>query len=337
MKTNKNDKKRYSVLTYNINNYEVVHEVEQIDPEAEYIFVTDDKNLKSDTWTIIYDPDLEGMSVFDKCYSIRFNCFKYCNTDICIRIDGSMGLLLSLKPLINIFEEGKYDACLMPHPLRDNIQEEYDVWIQYRNYDRKQADRCISAMSAKGYNFRYKGLFQCGFVIQRRNETTRKIDEMTLGMLKELGTDGVIERLDQTVFTFVVNHYFSHLKVLPISSQILSSAFIQLYMHGGNIRNLYHMPDIRKDDIHYMFNKQVKCLYMPTPQNLDIIANREYQFMHELLMAQEEINRVRIEHGIEINELRMKVYKRLKTIRILIFILCLFAIIILLLISFLVL
>lgn len=97
------------------------------------------------------------------------------------------------------------------------------------------------------------------------------------------------------------------------------------------------MPDIRKDDIHYMFNKQVKCLYMPTPQNLDIIANREYQFMHELLMAQEEINRVRIEHGIEINELRMKVYKRLKTIRILIFILCLFAIIILLLISFLVL
>ena len=40
---------KYSVLTYIFDGYEIVQEIEQKDPEAEYILVTDDPNLKSDT------------------------------------------------------------------------------------------------------------------------------------------------------------------------------------------------------------------------------------------------------------------------------------------------
>ena len=60
-------KKRYTVLTYIINRYEVVHEILEKDPEAEYLLITDDASLTSDTWTVVYDPDLEGLSTFDKC------------------------------------------------------------------------------------------------------------------------------------------------------------------------------------------------------------------------------------------------------------------------------
>lgn len=310
-------KKRYSVLTYIINNYEIVREVRQADPEAEYILVTDDQHLTSTTWQVIYDEELEGLSVFDKCYAIRFNCFKYCTTEICVRIDASIGLKLSLKPLIDIFEEGGYDVCLMPHPHRDNFLDEYTAWIEQRGYDRLQAERCLKYMQEKGYDFKYKGLFQCGFAIQRHCEVTDKIDKMVFSMLKELGVNGVIERNDQIPFSFVVNKNFSDLKVLPISSQILSSPYMQLYFHGKKEYTLDHLPDITKKDIHYMFNRQVECMYMLLPmteENNQYSIKREYELLKEIRNLQ---NLVNLKSSI-CKVLTYKSHKHLRVIRTLI-------------------
>ncbi len=47
---------RYTVLTYIFNGYEQVHEVGEKDFDADYVLVTDDPNLKSETWRVIYDP-----------------------------------------------------------------------------------------------------------------------------------------------------------------------------------------------------------------------------------------------------------------------------------------
>lgn len=300
--------KRYSVLTFIFNNYDVVHEIEHKDPDAEYILVTDDPNTHSDSWTVVYDKDIANMSPFDKSFSVRYNCFKYCSTDICVRIDGSIRVKLSLKPLIDIFEEGKYDACLLPHPFRYNIIDEYNAWIRIRHYNKAQAERCIRAIREMGYDFDYKGLFQTCFAIQRRCKLTKEIDKKMFAMLKQFGTNGRIERLDQTFFSVLINTDYSHLKILPISSQFLSSAYFQLYQHGGKIPNFFNMPDIRKDDIRYMFNKEVKCLYLPTPLDPDIIAHREYELISELQKAQLELPSYRI---IKVAKILRKMKKKL--------------------------
>lgn len=258
--------KRYTVLTYIINNYEKVHEIQNKDPEAEYLLITDDKNCTSDTWTIVYDSDLNGMSTFDKCYAIRFNCFKYCHTDICVRIDGSIGILNSLKPIVDIFEDGNYDACLMPHPFHNNLIDEYNIWVKWRGYDKSQAEHCIESIRKRGYDFNYKGLFQCCFSIQRRGELTDKIDKMTLDYLKELGTENQIERIDQIPFSYIMNTYFSNIKVLPISEQILRSYYLRWYKHNSFETNNEVFYDLRKEDIKYMFNEPVKCMYANAPQ-----------------------------------------------------------------------
>ena len=310
-------KKRYSILTYIINNYEIVREVKQADPEAEYSLVTDNQHLTSATWHVIYDEDLEGLSVFDKCYAIRFNCFKYCTTDICVRIDANIGLKLSIKPLIDIFEEGDYDACLMPHPHRDNFCDEYEAWIEQRGYDRVQAERCLKYMQERGYDFKYKGLFQCGFAIQRRGELTDKIDKMVFSMLKELGVNGVIERNDQIPFSFVVNKYFSNLKVLPISSQILCSPYMQLYLHGQKEYTLDNLPDMTKEDVHYMFNRQVECMYMLLPmreENKPYSIRREYELLREIRNLQNVAN----QKSYVCKVLSDKSHKHLRVIRALI-------------------
>lgn len=267
--------KRYTVLTYIINNYERVHEILEKDPEAEYLLITDDASLKSSTWTVVCDPDLEGLSTFDRCYAIRFNCFKYAHTDICLRLDGNVRIKASLKPLIDLFEEGRYDAGLLPHPVRDNFVEEYAVWVKERGYPQSQADRCLESMREKGYDFSYKGMFQCCFSIQRRGALTDKIDRATMEYLKGLGTDGKIERVDQIPFSFIMNTEFSHIKVLPVSEQILRSYYMQYYIHDSEQKNWNIAYDYTKPDIHYMFNKPVECVYLDTPCELSAIRKRE--------------------------------------------------------------
>ena len=80
--------------------------------------VTDDPDLKSKTWKVIYDEDLLKLKTpFERCFAVRYNVFKYCSTDICVTIDGSMEVSGSLDALIEKFNVGRYDFCLMPHPL----------------------------------------------------------------------------------------------------------------------------------------------------------------------------------------------------------------------------
>lgn len=268
-------KKRYTVLTYIINHYEVVHEILEKDPEAEYLLITDDASLKSATWTVVYDPDLEGLSTFDKCYAIRFNCFKYAHTDICMRLDGNVQIKAPLKPLIDAFESGGYDAALMPHPVRDNFAEEYAVWVRERGYPPSQADHCLKSMRDRGYDFSYRGMFQCCFSIQRRGTLTDDIDRRTMEYLRELGTGGVIERIDQIPFSYIMNTEFSHIKVFPVSEQILRSYFMQYVIHNSERKNWNIAYDYTKPDLHWMFNREVECFYLDTPLKRDVVRGRE--------------------------------------------------------------
>ena len=273
-------KYRYTVLTYDIGNYEILREIGEKDPEAEYIWVTDDKNQTSDTWTVVYDESLEGMHPLDKCYTIRFNAFKYCHSDICLRIDSSICIKKSLKPLIDIFEEGKYDMALMPHPIRDNFIEEYKVWVEGRGYAPKQAERWVTDLKEKGYDFDYKGMFQLCFWIQRRNQETLELNRKTLEYMRELGVDGVADRIDQVAFSYFMNTYHSHLKILPVSEQIVRSYYMQFYEHNSYVPNMNMFYDYSTDDERYMFNKKVKCLYLHTPD--DKVRSREQELQTEI-------------------------------------------------------
>lgn len=52
-------------------------------------------------------------SVFDKCYSVRFNLFKYATTDVCIYMDASIQLHKSMRKLYDAFMESRADVGLI--------------------------------------------------------------------------------------------------------------------------------------------------------------------------------------------------------------------------------
>lgn len=225
-------RKRYTVLTYIFNDYEAVHEIKQKDEEAEYILVTDDPNLKSQTWQVVCDRSLAGLSPFMKCYKVRFNPFKYASTDIVVRIDGSIEMRKPLTDIIDAFDEGEYDRCLMIHPTRNTLPEEYEVWVKTRDYSIKQAAQCLTSMQRLGYDMKTKGLYQGCFEIQQRNEVNERLNHFVYDLLMFFG-NGDIERINQTVTSFALNSlYFDILKVLPVSERLVTDGDrMQWYLH----------------------------------------------------------------------------------------------------------
>ena len=244
------------MLSYIFNGYERLHEVNDPDPNADYVMVTDDPTMTSKTWRIVIDPELEGLSTFDKCYRVRFRPFRYTKEKIVVRIDGSLQVCHPFTPIIEEFEREQADICLMIHPERNNIEKEYDVWVRARNYPRRQADKCINYMRQQGYDFNYRGLYEGAFTIHRRNRFNLRLCREVLDLHLALGTGGKIERLDQTLTSFILNtRYADRCKVMAVSRRIIHTGeFLQMYYHNSYNKMPLVVPLIEP----YVFNKVVR-------------------------------------------------------------------------------
>lgn len=224
---------RYTVLTYIFGGYEHVHEVVEKDPNADYVLVTDDPNLKSETWRVVYDP-MPKHSPFAKCYEVRFHPFRYVETPIVVRIDGSIKVMKSLQVVVDEFEHGDYDRCVMMHPYRNTMAVEYNEWVKVRNYPAAQATKCLKAMERFGFDLQTKGMIQGCFEIVRNNQVNRDVNDMVFGLLCLMGT-GKIERIDQTVTTFVIERFFQDIKLMAVEETIVTDGrLMQWHWHKSD-------------------------------------------------------------------------------------------------------
>ena len=249
----------YTVLSYNINGYEIIHPIKEKSDRARYIMVTDDPTLTdpSGSWEIVVDDKLSG-STFDKCYQIRFNPFKYTDDDIVLRIDGSIGINKSLDPIIDKFIDGKYDMCIMLHPTRKTLFEEYSVWVNTRQYSVDQANAVLGFLAqGEGYPVNdYKGLCQGGFQIYRNDRINNDANRMIYTFLKYLGDRTTeIERVDQTITSFVLQKYFGKANLMFVDQRMIQSDFLTLYKHHSE--DAYNKMDVKDFTEPYWLNKRI--------------------------------------------------------------------------------
>ena len=226
---------KYSILMYNFNNYEIMREPDELDPECEYVYVTDNTELMSTKWRIVVDKSLNGLSPFEKCYRVRFNLFKYVSTPVCIYIDGSIQIHKSLRILYEAFTQSGADLGLNVHLHRSNMNEEYDAWITGRNYPRFQKDKCYAMFNAAHYDPQYNGLYQGTVRICKNTKLNKQIDTFTFNTLIKLGTNGIIERLDQTIYSFIINKFFPSIKIFPFSQQVFQSDYMTWMIHNTTL------------------------------------------------------------------------------------------------------
>lgn len=256
---------RYTVLSYIIGKYEFVHPVKEKSDRATYIMVTDDPELKdeSSTWQIIVDDTLSG-TTFDKCYQIRFNPFKYTNDDIIVRLDGSMGIESSLDPIVDKYLDGGYDLGLMIHPTRQTQLEEYLAWYQFRNYPKEQ---CLKVLRFMQYGADYdvksnRGLAQMCLQIQKKNKLNTDLNLLTYAYLKYLGdSESGIERVDQTVYSFVLQKYFQEANIMWFNQRMTEGKFLSWYGHNSNKK--YARIEDKDMSEPYFFNKKIEKIFVP--------------------------------------------------------------------------
>jgi len=94
MKTKKQPIK-YSIVTMLFNNYDLLREPEEVDENAEYICITDNPDLKSNVWKIMYMAafNTDKLTGFQKTYITKYSKLL----DVCsieskyvIRVDASI-------------------------------------------------------------------------------------------------------------------------------------------------------------------------------------------------------------------------------------------------------
>lgn len=237
---------KYSVITYIMGDYEVVRELEfdpSITPDVEYICVTDNPNLTSKTWKIFYDEDLNNnnLNAFDKVILVRYNLFKYCKNDICVRIDGSMQIKFPLDVLVEKFISEDYFGCLLLHPHRQNIIPEYITWVLYRGFNAREALLYLYVLGMEfNYDFRTKSLIQQGVSINRKTDITQEINQKMFNLL--IKDDGHFTRLDQTIFTALITSQYNNLKWLFIDDEIFNGDYLAMYKHGEYNQQLFFDP-----------------------------------------------------------------------------------------------
>ena len=256
------NKYKASVLSFIVGDYEHIHEIEYKTPEFQYVMVTDNRSITSSTWEVKYVDNPHPEDPFYLCWKIRYNPWDYVDSDVVIKIDGSMQVTGDLNDLLFYYNNRNFDMMVEMHPSRMILFDEYLAWVKQRNYPVEQANKVLNIINANGYDVKnYRGLYQFNFMVQRKNDLNLKFNEICYNTLHEIAPEGKqVDRLDQTVGSFIINKYFTMMNILPVSQNVaLSGRYFKWFPHGSdtpfhNNGYEYCQP--------YLFNQPVNTIYV---------------------------------------------------------------------------
>lgn len=204
---------QYAVITYIFGkNKELLREPCVIDKNVEYICVTDQTSLKSKTWRIIVDKDLDFITnTRDKMPCVKYNPFKYTNADkICV-IDGSVQITKSLLPLFNQLTD-KYDMLAKAHATRDNLQAELPCWKS-----RGLSDLAIAKFESMSRSLKISlkdiFLYESNVIVFKRTDLCADLCRTVLKLMKMLGENNKLVMTNQCVLSFVLATLHNNVKI----------------------------------------------------------------------------------------------------------------------------
>lgn len=240
---------KYSVLTYIFNNGDILRDAPK-DDNIEYICVTDNPNLQSDTWKIIVDEDLKDYDSELTSFYVRYHPFKYCSGDICIRIDGSIQINKSLLSIFKEFEDSGNDICVMTNSRAININRELCWWMQsiYKDVKRKQ----VELYDKLGIDIDKEGVIQSPISITRNNDLCNSCDALCYKMIEDLSTKEITARPTQVIMTVAIQ-LTEGLKIMFVDENLIQSDTMQWHGHN-NTRKRKSIFCIKHN---YFFDKPV--------------------------------------------------------------------------------
>lgn len=250
--------KKYTVLTFNFNGYDSIRNPVNVDPEADYLFVTD-KVTEYDTivgnnWSFIIDSRLKDLNPLYASYYVRHHPFEYASTDIVVVVDASIQINDSLGDIVDTMIESKSDyACILTTHLSD--RKKIKKWSKYipQRIDSEDVDK-LRRLLVKFNRVDELGSIGQGFIIYKNTPIVHKFNKHVWRYLLALGHDGIPNRLDEVVVHTLMKTYLNKLKVLPLAFQLIQSTYMTYCYHKSNVPMYYHAD---YDQNYYLCGKPV--------------------------------------------------------------------------------
>lgn len=220
----------YSVLTVNTNTYEPVREVNNPNPLVEYVCVTDNPELKSETWKIIYVEDVYFLDV-------KHHQYDYVSTDVCLWLDGSYQIDNDpTEAFVLPFIKSNKEFAISLHDVRHNCIEECVYWM-YTRPDRmpfKNGDAFLVNV-INGGGIRLDTLFQTSCMLTKKTSNVYNIFKKLTEFESKLGIEGRYSD-DQTTLSYIANVYYPNWDgwLLMNFATTSCNAFFHWCSHGSN-------------------------------------------------------------------------------------------------------
>lgn len=192
----------YSVLTVNTNTYEPVREVKNPNPAVEYVCVTDNPELKSETWKIIY---VENVYFLD----VKHHQYDYVSTDVCLWLDGSYQIDDDpTESFVLPFIKSKKEFAISLHDVRHNCIEECVYWMYTRpnRMSLKNGSAFIVNVISNG-GIIFDTLFQTSCMLTKKTKNVCSIFNKLIELENKLSADGRYSD-DQTTLSYIANIYY---------------------------------------------------------------------------------------------------------------------------------
>ena len=226
---------KYTIITCLFGYYDTLKEPEEVDPNAEYICFTDRTDIASNTWKLINVYDNTSYNGLEKSFRLKYrDMFNYVSKDskYIIRLDASIQIHKSLNDIIKFIDENNCDICIMVHPERNDMIDEYNTWQSLRHQDPKYKDIFIRKMSDLNFNINHTGLIETTLQIYKNNNDV-------INFVKEIGdlieeTSDFNDNNDQCYYTYVLSKYTHKFNILYTNRQIISSDYMDLCFHYSN-------------------------------------------------------------------------------------------------------
>lgn len=215
---------KFAVITYIFGKGKEILRKPLVKDNIEYICVTDQKDLTSLDWKIIYDEIPQAKCVRDKMVYVKYNPFKYTDADrICI-IDGTLEITKSLIPL---FEQVKDNDLLVKlHPERNNLFTELNIWIKTRGMSEDAISKFQIIAKHENLDLKRKFLLESCVIVYTRKPIIQELCEKEISFMKFLGNTDNLFLSNQCVLTILIQ------KIKVKFGFINQKDFFKRYNHG---------------------------------------------------------------------------------------------------------
>ena len=253
---------KYAVITFMFSNYDLLREPLIIDENIDYYCLTDDKNLKSEHWNIIYlnKFDTNNLTGVQKTYMTKYSFYQYIPThyEYFICIDASIEIKDKISKILDYYNINNIDIGIAVHPFRNRYIDEYNEWIRNRNLNKKYLD--IFEKYCKDNNIsnsEFSGLIECTVKIFKNTELSIEFIKNVYNTL--LKYCNFADANDQCYFTNEFRKYDDKLNVGFFYRQLLTgSKYFNKYYHNTHTFN--HGSNDKNSTNKIIFGKERKIL-----------------------------------------------------------------------------